>query len=81
MSKCILGVTIEVSDKAYEVLSTIKEQHTLVNMLVNHDGTVTISQTVEDEEDDIWQGYIWSDGELADTWEELSVVSSKKFPF
>ena len=83
MSKCVMAVTLEVSNKAYEVLSMIKEQHTLVNMSLNLDGTVTIGQTVEDEvEDELWQGYIWSETELADAWKEINKVgNSNKFPF
>ena len=83
MRKCTMAITVEVSDRAYEVLSMIKGQHTLVNMTLNVDGTVTISQTVEDEvEVELWQGSIWSDTELADAWKEINgVSSSNKFPF
>ena len=63
---CVLAVTVEVSEQARWVLKRIVEQHAMVNMKINFDGSITISQGVEDNPslDDC--------EELAHSWEEVA---------
>jgi hypothetical protein len=45
---CVLAVTVEVSEQAKGALMKIVEQHAMVNMRINLDESITISQGVED---------------------------------
>jgi hypothetical protein len=73
---CVLAVTVEVSEEAKWVLKKIAEQHAMVNMRVNLDESITISQGVEDNPS------LEDCEELADSWEEVTKATlGDKLPF